>query len=304
MIIDPRRGDVGVPKPLLHLGDIGLVIERVGGSGRAQRMRADLKTERGRVGAHQLVNTVRRDRLVEPTGGVVANRPEQRAAIVLAVSGGFKIFMNERMSAGMQRHIAGLAAFAGHLEMRHAFACLPEIPNLELAQLVTPQRVEQQRRQDCAVALAAGAVVRGGRQQLARLVIAERRRLAFAGFCLRPLDAFDGVMGDRVPAAEIEKIVIDQVRLLLLSPEIIVQTWRNARKSIKGLIESDVRSALLAFDPLWNELFPTEQSRIISLLVERVDIRTDRVDIKLRIDGVTSLLGELKGNSITQQDAA
>jgi site-specific DNA recombinase len=57
----------------------------------------------------------------------------------------------------------------------------------------------------------------------------------------------------RVPAAEIEKIVIDQVRTLLLSPEIIVQTWRSARKSIKGLTESEVRSALKAFDPLWNE---------------------------------------------------
>jgi hypothetical protein len=108
----------------------------------------------------------------------------------------------------------------------------------------------------------------------------------------------------RVPAAEIEKIVIDQVRLLLLSPEIIVQTWRSARKSIKGLTESDVRSALLAFEPLWNELFPVEQARIIELLVERVDVQTDRVDIKLRIAGVTSLIGELAGNSATQQDAA
>jgi len=29
-------------------------------------------------------------------------------------------------------------------------------------------------------------------------------------------------------------VVIGQVRALLLSPEIIVQTWRNARKSIKA----------------------------------------------------------------------
>jgi site-specific DNA recombinase len=108
----------------------------------------------------------------------------------------------------------------------------------------------------------------------------------------------------RVPAAEIEKIVIDQVRLLLLSPEIIVQTWRSARKSIKSLTESDVRSSLLAFEPLWNELFPAEQSRIIELLVERVDVQMDRIDIKLRIAGVTSLIGELAGNSVTQQDAA
>jgi site-specific DNA recombinase len=108
----------------------------------------------------------------------------------------------------------------------------------------------------------------------------------------------------RVPAAEIEKIVIDQVRILLLSPEIIIQTWRSARKSIKGMTESEVRDALRAFDPLWNQLFPAEQSRIIQLLVERVDVLIDRVDIKLRIAGVTSLIGELTNNSIMRRDAA
>jgi site-specific DNA recombinase len=108
----------------------------------------------------------------------------------------------------------------------------------------------------------------------------------------------------RVPAAEIEKIVIDQVRILLLSPEIIVQTWRNARKAIKGMTEPEVRTALKAFDPLWNELFPAEQARIIELLVERVDVRTDRVDIRLRIAGVTTLIGELTGHPATHRDAA
>jgi site-specific DNA recombinase len=108
----------------------------------------------------------------------------------------------------------------------------------------------------------------------------------------------------RVPAAEIEKIVIDQVRLLLLSPEIIVQTWRSARKSVKGITESEVRDALQAFDPLWSQLFPAEQSRIIGLLVERVDVLIDRVDINLRIAGVTFLVGELTDNSNPQRNAA
>jgi site-specific DNA recombinase len=108
----------------------------------------------------------------------------------------------------------------------------------------------------------------------------------------------------RVPAAEIEKIVIDQARLLLLSPEIIVQTWRSARKSIKELTESDVRDALQSFDLLWNELFPAEQARIIGLLVERVDIRNDRVDIKLQVAGITSLVGELTDYSKALPDAA
>jgi site-specific DNA recombinase len=108
----------------------------------------------------------------------------------------------------------------------------------------------------------------------------------------------------RVPAAEVEKIVIDQVRLLLLSPEIIVQTWRNIRKSTKDMTESKVRRALIAFEPLWNELFPTEQSRIIGLLVERVDVRNDRINIRLRIAGVSALVGELTDDSASQRDAA
>ena len=40
-------------------------------------------------------------------------------------------------------------------------------------------------------------------EQFAGLVIAERRRLAFAAFRLGPLDAFDRVMGDGVFLAEI-----------------------------------------------------------------------------------------------------
>jgi site-specific DNA recombinase len=108
----------------------------------------------------------------------------------------------------------------------------------------------------------------------------------------------------RVPAAEIEKIVIDQVRILLRSPEVIVQTWRATRKSLKGLTETDVRTALLEFDRLWNELFPAEQTRIIQLLVARIDVGTGGVDIKLNIDGITSLVGELTDGSAPQRNAA
>jgi hypothetical protein len=51
-------------------------------------------------------------------------------------------------------------------------------------------------------------------------------------------------------------------------------------------------------------LFPAEQARIIQLLVERVDVGTDGVEIRLRIDGITSLVGEMAGSSATQRNAA
>jgi hypothetical protein len=44
-----------------------------------------------------------------------------------------------------------------------------------------------------------------GGEQLARLMVAERRRFAFAALCLRPLDAFDRIVGDGVFLAEIFK---------------------------------------------------------------------------------------------------
>jgi hypothetical protein len=81
----------------------------------------------------------------------------------------------------------------------------------------------------------------------------------------------------QIPAAEIERIVIEQIRSLL-QPEVIVQTWRAARKADKGITENDVRGALLEFEPIWNGLFPAEQARIIELLVERVDLQPDGID--------------------------
>ena len=44
VIVDARGGDVGVAEPFLHLGDVGLVVERIGRGGRAQRVRADFET--------------------------------------------------------------------------------------------------------------------------------------------------------------------------------------------------------------------------------------------------------------------
>jgi site-specific DNA recombinase len=57
----------------------------------------------------------------------------------------------------------------------------------------------------------------------------------------------DGGDVARVPEAEIETAVVDQVRGLLRTPEIVVATWRAARQQIDGLAESDVRDALELF---------------------------------------------------------
>ena len=97
-----------------------------------------------------------------------------------------------------------------------------------------------------------------------------------------------------VPAAELERIIIDQVGLLLQTPEVIVQTWRALRKQTPEISEAQVRSALLGFDEIWDELFPAEQARIVGLLVQRIDMHAERVEITLKIQGLTSLSLELQ----------
>jgi DNA invertase Pin-like site-specific DNA recombinase len=108
----------------------------------------------------------------------------------------------------------------------------------------------------------------------------------------------------RVPAAEIEAAVINQLRCMLRSPEIIVATWRAARSEIKGLSEANVREALERLDPVWDELFPAEQARIVQLLVARVDVGVYGLEIHLRTQGLAHTFCELAGVTGRQRAAA
>ena len=101
----------------------------------------------------------------------------------------------------------------------------------------------------------------------------------------------------RVSAAEIESLVVDQVRGLLRQPEIVVGTWLAARAEAPDLSEAEVRDALHELEPLWDELFPAERARIVRLLVERVDVGPNGADIRLRIEGLAGLVRDLGASS-------
>ncbi|WP_300585936.1 recombinase family protein, partial [Marivita sp.] len=97
----------------------------------------------------------------------------------------------------------------------------------------------------------------------------------------------------RVPAGEIEATVIDQLRAVFRQPEIVAGTWKAARAHADGVAETDARTALQQLDPLWDELFPAEQARIVGLAIERVDIAVDSVNVRLRMDGLSGLAREM-----------
>ena len=97
----------------------------------------------------------------------------------------------------------------------------------------------------------------------------------------------------RVSAGEIEATVVDQLRAVFRQPEIIVGTWREARKQDEDVTEAEVSEALNALHPLWDELFPAEQARLVQLLVERLDIGVDGIAVRLRVDGLSGVADEM-----------
>jgi len=121
-----------------------------------------------------------------------------------------------------------------------------------------------------------------------------------------------------VAAGAIESAVISQLRIILRSPEIVAKTIREARlceaeeidrRRAEGdeanarrleahaVTEGEIIEALQRFDGVWAELFPGEQARIVGLLLERVDVRPDGIELRLRADGLKSLVAELRAKN-------
>jgi hypothetical protein len=83
------------------------------------------------------------------------------------------------------------------------------------------------------------------------------------------------------------------LRAVFRQPEIVAGTWKAAKVQDGEITEADARDAIIRLDPLWDELFPAEQARIVGLLVERVDIGLDGLTVRLRIDGLVGLAREM-----------
>jgi len=107
-----------------------------------------------------------------------------------------------------------------------------------------------------------------------------------------------------VPAGEVEAAVINQVRALLRAPELVVRTWRATWLDDPQIDEREVVEALQRLDPLWDQLFPAEQARILQLLVARVKVRLDGLEISLRVEGLGSLVEELRLREAAERQAA
>ena len=97
----------------------------------------------------------------------------------------------------------------------------------------------------------------------------------------------------RVPAGEIEAAVIAQVRTVLRTPEVISQAIREVVALDPAADGPLVIQTLQSIEPVWDELFPAEQARIVQLLVERVTVSPTRLRIDMRTAGMKELIASV-----------
>ena len=96
-----------------------------------------------------------------------------------------------------------------------------------------------------------------------------------------------------VAAREIEGIVLGQLQTLTRTPEMVARTWKAAKAEEDGITEREITEALQSLEPVWNELFPGEQHRLVQLLVDRVIVNLDEIEIHLRGEGLDTLAQDL-----------
>jgi hypothetical protein len=95
-----------------------------------------------------------------------------------------------------------------------------------------------------------------------------------------------------VPADEVEAVMIAQIKTVLGSPEAIASVCRVIEHQGSVLDEAKVVLSMSRLGDVWERLFPAERHRIVSLMIERVDLVPGGLTIKWRALGWKALIGE------------
>ncbi len=109
-----------------------------------------------------------------------------------------------------------------------------------------------------------------------------------------------------LPAMEIEAAVLAQVHKTLQEPEMIVGVWQAsmALRERKEMDEPSILVAMRQMSEVWENLFPIEQNRIMRLLIERVQLHEDGLDIIWRDDSWQRFCRELERHPFVAEQRA
>jgi site-specific DNA recombinase len=75
----------------------------------------------------------------------------------------------------------------------------------------------------------------------------------------------------------------------------------HAIKLDPTLDEAKVTVAMTRIDAIWDQLFPAEQSRIVKLLIEKVIVSPNNLEVRLRANGIERLVLEVRHERTDQK---
>lgn len=108
----------------------------------------------------------------------------------------------------------------------------------------------------------------------------------------------------RMPAAELESAVLEQLRGHLRSPDVVRDVLPQAQKYDPTLDEAIVTVAMKRLDDVWDQLFPAEQMRIVRLLVRQVNVSPNNMSMDLHPTGIQRLVLELHHKKLQPEPAS
>lgn len=128
----------------------------------------------------------------------------------------------------------------------------------------------------------------------------EKRQSAGAGY-----DPTHSKIGP-LPAVEIETAVLAQVHNGLQKPEMIVGVWQvgMALRERQEMVEPAVVVAMWQMSQVSENLFPIEQNRTMRLLIERVQLHEDGLDIIWNDDSWQRFSRELERHPFVAEQRA
>ncbi|WP_417251044.1 recombinase family protein [Castellaniella sp.] len=105
-----------------------------------------------------------------------------------------------------------------------------------------------------------------------------------------------------LPAADLEAAVLEQIHLALQNPETLVAVWQSARNQTDHAVdEAQVVLAMQNIGRVWEQLFPIEQQRIVRLLIARVQIHEQGLDIHWREDAWAGFTHEVTDHPLVAE---
>ena len=96
-----------------------------------------------------------------------------------------------------------------------------------------------------------------------------------------------------LPASELESTVTDQLRTILRSPQLLDDVIEKAKELDADLDSAKVTVAMTQLERIWDQLFPAEQARITKLLIEKVIVSPNNLEVRLRANGFDTLITQI-----------